>query len=150
MLIIATFLFLTLQLDTPLWVVLVASGISGLGSAMFYPSNNSAVMANAPHGSYGSISGIFRTLQNIGILGSFVIAITVASASIPRDVAFQVFIGTTSLRGGVSEEFLHGIDASLGASIVIIGIALILSWMRGRKAGPKKNGDHRSRAMYQY
>jgi EmrB/QacA subfamily drug resistance transporter len=137
-LIVATFLFLTLQLDTPLWVVLVASGISGLGSAMFYPSNNSAVMANAPHGSYGSISGILRTLQNIGILGSFVIAITVASASIPRDVAFQVFIGTTSLRGGVSEEFLHGIDASLVASIVIIGIALVLSWMRGRKAGDGK------------
>lgn len=134
-LILATFLFLTLRLDTPLWVVLIASGISGIGSAMFYPSNNSAVMAHAPHGSYGSISGILRTLQNIGILGSFVIAITVASASIPRDVAFQVFIGTTSLRGGVSEEFLRGIDASLMASIVIIGIALVLSWMRNRPAG---------------
>jgi len=100
---------------------------------MFYPSNNSSVMANAPHGSYGSISGILRTVQNIGILGSFVIAITVASASIPRDVAFQVFIGTTSLRGGVSEEFLRGIDASLMASIAIMGIALLLSWMRSKR-----------------
>ena len=134
-LILATFLYLTLQLDTPLWVVLIASGVSGIGSAMFFPSNNSAVMANAPHGSYGSISGILRTVQNIGILGSFVIAITVASASIPREVAFQVFIGTTSLIGGVSEAFLHGIDASLWASVAIMGIALILSWMRGRNPG---------------
>ena len=120
----------------PLWVVLAASGISGLGSSMFFPSNNSAVMANAPPGSYGGISGVLRTVQNIGILGSFVIAITVASASIPRNVAFEVFIGTTNLAGGVSEEFLRGIDASLWASIVIMGIAAVLSWMRGREVRP--------------
>jgi hypothetical protein len=100
---------------------------------MFFPSNNSAVMANAPPGSYGGISGVLRTVQNIGILGSFVVAITVASASIPRNVAFEVFIGTTNLVGGVSEAFLLGIDASLWASIVIIGVAAVLSWMRGRE-----------------
>jgi len=133
MLILATLGYLTLRLDTPLWVVLAASGISGIGSAMFFPSNNSAVMANAPPGSYGGISGVLRTVQNIGILGSFVVAITVASASIPRNVAFEVFIGTTNLVGGVSESFLQGIDASLWASILIIGIAAVLSWMRGHE-----------------
>lgn len=132
-LILATFVYLTLGLDTPLWVVLVASGISGIGSAMFFPSNNSAVMANAPHGSFGGISGILRTVQNIGILGSFIIAITVASAAIPRNVAFEVFIGTRQLVGGVSEAFLHGIDASLWTSIIIMGIAVVLSWMRGHE-----------------
>src|SRR5208337_753860 len=89
-LILATLIYVTFRVDTPLWEVLVASGISGLGTAMFFPSNNSAVMANAPQGSYGGISGILRTVQNIGVLGSFVIAITVSAASIPRDVAFQV------------------------------------------------------------
>jgi EmrB/QacA subfamily drug resistance transporter len=134
LLILATSVYLLLRFDTPLWVVLVASGISGIGSAMFFPSNNSAVMANAPQGSFGGISGVLRTVQSIGILGSFVIAITVASASIPRDVAFEVFIGTTNLAGGVSEAFLNGIDASLWASIAMMGIAAILSWMRGPEA----------------
>ncbi|MGD0079515.1 MAG: MFS transporter [Methanoregula sp.] len=133
MLILATLFYLTLRVDTPLWVVLVASGISGLGTAMFFPSNNSAVMANAPQGSYGGISGILRTMQNIGILGSFVIAITVSAASIPRDVAFEVFIGTTNLVGGVSNAFIRGIDAALWASVIIIGIAGVLSWMRGHE-----------------
>ena len=50
MLCLATLVYLVLRLDTPLWVVLVASGISGIGSAMFFPANNSAVMANAPPG----------------------------------------------------------------------------------------------------
>jgi EmrB/QacA subfamily drug resistance transporter len=131
MLILATLVYLMLRLDTPFWVVLLASGISGIGSAMFFPSNNSAVMANAPPGSFGGISGVLRTVQNIGILGSFVVAITVASASIPREVAFEVFIGTSNLVGGVSDAFLHGIDASLWASIVIMGIAAVLSWLRG-------------------
>jgi EmrB/QacA subfamily drug resistance transporter len=140
MLMLATLVYLTLQLDTPLWVVLVASGISGIGSAMFFPSNNSAVMANAPPGSFGAISGILRTVQNIGILGSFVVAITVASASIARSVAFEVFIGTTNLVGGVSEAFLHGIDASLIASVGILGFAALLSWMRGHEV--RQTGDN--------
>ena len=130
--ILATFIYLTLRIDSPVVIVLLASGVSGLGSAMFFPSNNSAVMANAPPGSFGAMSGVLRTMQNIGILGSFVLAITVASASIPRDVAFQVFIGTKSLVGGVSESFLYGIDMSLLASIVLITIAGILSWIRGK------------------
>jgi MFS family permease len=133
MMILATLFYLTLQTDSSVVIILIASGISGIGSAMFFPSNSSAVMANAPGGSFGAISGIMRTVQNIGILGSFVLSITVASASIPRDVAFQVFIGTTSLVGGVSKAFLAGIDMSLWASIVLIGIAGTLSWMRGHE-----------------
>ena len=61
----------------------VASAVSGFGTSMFFPANNSAVMAKARQGNYGSISGLLRTLQNVGILGSFVVAISVASASIP-------------------------------------------------------------------
>jgi MFS family permease len=65
-LIIATLIYLTLRVDTPLYFVLVASGISGIGTSMFMPANNSAVMANAPAAAYGGISGTLRTVQNIG------------------------------------------------------------------------------------
>ena len=137
MIILATLLYLSLRIDTPLWFVLVASGVSGIGTSMFFPANNSAVMANAPHGTYGGISGLLRTMQNIGILGSFVITITVAAASIPREVAFQVFIGTTNLKGGVSQAFVQGIDAALWISLVFIAIAGVLSWLRGEETrGP--------------
>ncbi len=131
--IIATLVYLTLSTDTPYWVVLIGSGISGIGTAMFFPANNSAVMANAPPGEYGGISGVLRTVQNIGILGSFVLAITVAAASIPRDVAFEVFIGTINLVGGVSLSFIRGIDAALVTSIIIIAFAGFMSWLRGKE-----------------
>jgi hypothetical protein len=76
-------------------------------------------------------------MQNIGILGSFVITIAVAAASIPRQIAFEVFIGTTNLKGGVSQAFIHGIDAALWISLVLIAIAGALSWLRGKESrGP--------------
>ena len=131
--ILATLVYLSLRIDTPLWFVLVASAISGTGTSMFFPANNSAVMAHAPHGTYGGISGLLRTMQNIGILGSFVITITVAAASIPREIAFEVFIGTTNLVGGVSQAFIQGIDAALWISLILIAIAGVLSWLRGEE-----------------
>lgn len=131
---LATLLYLTIQVDSPLWVILLASGVSGLGPAMFFPSNNSAVMANARPGSYGSVSGVLRTVQNVGILMNFVVAISVAAASIPRDVAFQVFIGTTNLVGGVSEGFITGIHSALTVSLGIFAIAAVMSWFRGEDA----------------
>jgi len=90
-------------------------------------------MSNARPGAYGSISGLLRTVQNIGLLGSFVLAISVASASVPRSVAFQVFIGTTNLPGGVSQQFLGGIDAAFYTSILLLVIAGLLSYFRGKE-----------------
>jgi EmrB/QacA subfamily drug resistance transporter len=89
---VAIFIYLTLGADSTLYIVLLGSAVSGFGTSMFFPANDSAVMANARAGSFGSISGLLRTLQNIGTLGSFVLAISVAAASIPRQVAFEVFI----------------------------------------------------------
>ncbi|MGD0644558.1 MAG: MFS transporter, partial [Candidatus Bathyarchaeia archaeon] len=124
---LAVLIYLTMGVTSPLYIVLLASAVSGLGTSMFFPANNSAVMANARTGSYGSISGLLRTVQNIGLVGSYVLAISVAAASIPRQVAFEVFIGTTNLSGGVSQAFISGIDHAFYASIAILAIAGVLS-----------------------
>jgi len=129
----AIFIYLTLGVTSSLYIVLLGSAVSGFGTSMFFPANNSAVMANARVGSYGSISGLLRTLQNIGILGSFVLAISVAAASIPRQVAFEVFIGTTILTGGVTKDFITGIDHAYYVSLAILVVAGVLSFIRGRE-----------------
>ncbi|MGA9098924.1 MAG: MFS transporter [Methanotrichaceae archaeon] len=129
----AILVYLMLKQDSSLYLVLVASAISGFGTSMFFPANNSAVMASAQAGSYGSMSGLLRTLQNIGILGSFVMAISVASASIPRSVAFEIFIGTTNLSGGISREFIAGMDSALLVSLILLAIAGVMSISRGEE-----------------
>jgi EmrB/QacA subfamily drug resistance transporter len=137
-LIVAILIYLTMSATSPLYIVLFASAVSGLGTSMFFPANNSAVMANARAGSYGSISGLLRTLQNIGLVGSYVLAISVAAASIPRQITFEVFIGTTNLSGGVSQAFIFGIDHAFYASIAILVVAGVLSFIRGREVRNKE------------
>jgi EmrB/QacA subfamily drug resistance transporter len=135
----ASLVYTTLQAASPFYIVLIASAVSGFGTSMFFPANNSAVMSNAPQGAYGSISGLLRTLQNVGILGSFVLAISVASASIPRALAFQIFISTVKLSGGLSSAFITGIDAALYSSLVLLAVAGILSISRGKEQRTKSS-----------
>lgn len=134
---VAVLIYLQLQINTGIIVLIVASIISGIGGAMFWPSNSSAVMSSTPKKLYGSISGLLRTLSSIGTLLSYVISISVASLTVPRYVAFQVFLGEGSLEGDVSKQFLGGIHSALWLCLAFLILAGILSFFRGthRKEG---------------
>ncbi len=136
---LAILVYLTLTVASSLYVVLAGSFLTGTGSSMFYPANNSAVMANSPRDLYGLSSGFLRTMANIGMLGSFVIAISIASVSVPRYVAFEVFAGVLNSLGSVSASFMSGIHASLLVAIVILSIAAVLSLSRG---GETRSDQH--------
>ncbi len=130
---ISVLIYLTLTVSSPLYVILVASFFTGIGSSMFFPANNSAVMANSPREFYGMTSGFLRTMSNIGMLGSFVLAISIASISVPRYVAFEVFAGVGKLLGGVAAGFLVGVHSTLYASLAILILATFLSFNRGKE-----------------
>ena len=125
--------YLTMTATSYIYIVILGSVLAGTGSSMFYPANNSAVMSNAEAHSYGSISGLLRLMGNLGTLGSFVMVITVASLAVPRAVAFEVFIGTSKIVGGISKDFMVGFHAVMITSIIILAIAGILSWTRGKE-----------------
>ena len=133
--------YLTLGVSTPLTTVVLASVISGVGSAVFYPANNTAIMGNSPPGYYGSVSGLARTLGNVGTLLSYLIAISVASLSVSRRVAFEVFLGTQNLVGDVSAKFVAGIHTAFLAAMSILVAALILSALRGEEPRLKRRGQ---------
>ncbi len=117
------------------WIPMI-SLMSGIGTGMFYPANNTAIMSQASPSTFGSISGLRGTLSNMGTLLSFVLTLTIASASVPRYVAYEVFLGTTNLTGGIGSDFLGGIHAALYGSAVILVVAAALSWSRGRGYSP--------------
>lgn len=132
----AVVIYLQLETFTALSIIIVASVVSGVGGAMFWPSNSSAVMSSTPRELYGSISGLLRTLSSIGTLLSYVISISVASISVPRYVAFQVFLGTNSLTGDVSTQFLGGIHTALWLCLIFLILAGAFSFFRS--SGKKK------------
>ena len=118
-----------LGVSTWLGWVPVISLITGVGTGMFFPANNMAIMSQASPDRLGAVSGLRSTLQNMGALLSFVLAFTIASATIPSRVAYAVFLGTEI--GGVSTQFLMGLHAALYASAAILAVAALLSWNRG-------------------
>jgi EmrB/QacA subfamily drug resistance transporter len=117
--------------STPYFTILGITAITGIGSAMFWPSNATAVMFSAPKEYYGSVSGVSRTLGSIGTTLSYVMSITVATLVIPRQVAFEIFLGTNVLDGDVSNAFLNGLHFAFLISAIIIIIATLFSVLGG-------------------
>jgi hypothetical protein len=100
---------------------------------MFWPSNTSAIMSSAPKGYFGSVSGLSRTLGSVGTILSYVISLSVAAASIPKGVAFQIFLGTSRLNGGLSNVFVVGLHYAFLVSMAVLVLATVLSFLRGKE-----------------
>jgi EmrB/QacA subfamily drug resistance transporter len=130
--------YLTLNIDnfSPLTVI-IASILSGFGTAMFYPSNNAAVMSNSSSRYHGSMNGLLRTLQSTGGLLSYVVVLYISSVVVPRSVAYQVFVGTSHLLGGLTSSFVDGIHIALLGSLVLVIIAGLMSFARGNYSNRK-------------
>ena len=133
LLVVTTLVYFTLTPTSSLYLILIASAIAGIGASMFFPANASAIMVNTDPKYYGSTSGLSRLVGSLGILFSFVVILTIASAAMTRQVAYEVFVGTSRLIGGVSGQFIDGMRASLAASVILILIAAMLSYMRGKE-----------------
>lgn len=129
----AALAYTTITATSSYYFIIIVTVLTGLGTAMFFPANTSAVMANATEGTYGMLNGLLRTLSSIGMLGSFVMTVTIAALAITRTVAFQVFLGTSDLTGHISAEFVDGMHAVFIISIFVLAVAAVLSAMRGKE-----------------
>ena len=128
--IVALAVYAQLGLTTPLAIVAGAAVVNGIGGGAFFPANSAAVMKIAPGKSFGIASGMLRTFSNIGMVFSFAVAILVAARSIPRHVAFAIFVGTTHLDHRLAGAFTSGVHAAFYSSIAFMAIAALLSATR--------------------
>jgi MFS family permease len=119
-----------LGLTTGLWVVVVASVVSGIGSGLFFPANTTAVMRTVPQEQFGVASGMLRTFANVGMVFSFAVAILVAGRAIPRRIAFAIFVGTTHLTPRLAGSFTDGVHAAFYSCIGLMAAAAALSATR--------------------
>ncbi len=132
--IVALFLYAQLSLASGLWLVVVASIVNGIGASSFFPANNAAVMKASPPEVFGIASGMLRTFANVGMVFSFSMAILIAAHSIPRGLAFAIFVGTAKLHGHLAVAFTSGLHAAFYASMGFLALAAVFSaWVfRGR------------------
>ncbi len=68
--IIALIIFTTFNTSTPMWQIVTASGIMGIGNGLFQSPSNNAIMTSVQKKDLGIASGILALSRNIGnILG---------------------------------------------------------------------------------
>src|ERR1700761_6921219 len=134
---VALILYAQLTNGTPLWCIVCIGVINAVGASLFFPANSSAIMKAAPPDMFGIASGMMRTFSNVGMVFSFSVAILVASRSISRQLAFAIFVGTTSLHGALASAFTTGLHAAFYESVSFMVIAAILSAFRGGRKKAK-------------
>ncbi|MEM3839314.1 MAG: MFS transporter [Candidatus Micrarchaeaceae archaeon] len=125
--------YLFLGIGSPVYFVIAGSLITGIGGSMFWPANSSAVMAHAEQRRFGIASGLSRFFSTIGMMGSFIVVFVVAAVSIPRALAFQIFVGTSKINSAIAGTFMEGMKVSLVAMIFVLAAAGVISFLRGRE-----------------
>ena len=82
-------------------------------------------------------SGSTRMLNNVGMVLSFAIALSIASIAIPRYIVLQIFVGTVTglshLGPTVGSDFVNGLHAAFFASFILIIVAALMSAVRGKE-----------------
>jgi MFS family permease len=139
--VVALFIFAQLTLTTGLWLVVVASIVNGIGASSFFPANTAAVMKASPPAVFGISSGMLRTFANTGMVFSYSMAILIASRSIPRHLAFAIFVGSTSLHGKLAAAFTSGLHSAFYASMGLMAVAALLSATRGAWSPGRRDAD---------
>ncbi|MEM3876481.1 MAG: MFS transporter [Candidatus Micrarchaeaceae archaeon] len=129
-----------LGVASPVYYVIIGTIITGFGGAMFWPSNNSAVMANVAGELRGAASGTLRLFSSLGLIGSFIIAFVAAASAVPRYLAFEIFAGTSKVIGGIGKGFVSGMHVAFIALVIMLAIAGIFSFVRGKE---NRQGHHR-------
>ncbi len=128
--VLALLIYTQLTVTSPLWLVSLGSVVNGVGSGAFFPANTTAVMRAAPARDFGLSSGLLRTCANIGMVFSFAAAIVAASNSIPRALAFAIFVGGANLSGTRGAAFVGGIHTAIYLAIALMLVAVVLSGTR--------------------
>lgn len=136
--IVGVLVYLTISATSSIYVIILGSIIMGIGAAMFWPSNSSAVMANTEPQRFGVASGLLRLFSGIGMMGSFIVVMVTAAFSISRNLAFEIFVGTSKITSSVAGAFVTGMHSAFIAMIVILIIAGITSLTRGKEQRNKE------------
>lgn len=132
--ILGVMVYFLLNTSSSIYIVILGSVITGIGGSMFWPANSSAIMANAEQRRFGIASGLSRLFSTMGMMGSFIVVFVVASLSISRYQAFEIFAGTsTKLTGSIANAFVVGMHYSFVALILILAIAGLISLTRGKE-----------------
>jgi len=126
-----------LTVSTTIVQIAAIETVYGVGGGFFWPANTSSIMRSSISGKLGVGSGIMNTFRSTGMILSFALTLTAATAVIPAGIVYQLFIGNLSgkLPVEIGSSYLTGESFAFEISAVLLVVALLLTLLRVR--GPK-------------
>ena len=111
--------FLTSGEAMNLWSLIIVEALFGVGISIFVTPNSTAIMNSVSEKEYSMASGTLSTVRMLGMALSFGI------------VAILESLFITGAEGVYNSEFLLMLHGTIIASIVVLFIAILLSWFGG-------------------
>ncbi|MDD5016702.1 MAG: MFS transporter [Eubacteriales bacterium] len=124
-----------LDVSTPLWYIIAAMAVTGMGFGMFQTPNNSAIMSSIPADFRGVASGMLSTARNIGmVLGVGVSGAVFSffSARAAESLAQQGIAGTAAEKGA----FVSGLHITFIVACVVALASTAASLTKGKVKTP--------------
>lgn len=130
-----------MDVDTPLWQLLVLIALLGLGNAFLWAPLASTATRNLPLSSAGAGAGIYNTTRQVGaVLGSAAIAAAIASrltTHLPQaaESADGGIASGTALPAQLAEPFTQAMAESMlvPAAAFVIGLIVVQTFARPAK-----------------
>ena len=124
-------IFAFVGMNTPLWVIIGALVITGIGFAFFSSPNTNAVMACVEAKDYGVASSILATMRSIGHTSSMVIVTVIVSR----------YMGSQALSDAQPELLIRTMHTAflIFAGICAAGVFISLKRKSGKKETEKGN-----------
>lgn len=87
---------LRLSTHSGYWFTAVALAVTGAGAGIYLPFNASVLLNDVPKEQVGAVNGLRLTLQNMGMLTSTVVCLTLITRPLPGKLRHQFFAGNVS------------------------------------------------------
>ena len=111
---------LTCNVETAIWSMIAVEAFFGVGIAIFVTPNSTAIMNSVTEQEYGMASGTLSTTRMLGM------AVSIGIVSILKNI----FLANTT-EGTYPAAFLQMLDGFIIAALIVLIIAMILSWTAG-------------------
>tara|TARA_B100000029_G_scaffold305730_1_gene298573 strand:+ start:20985 stop:22328 length:1344 start_codon:yes stop_codon:yes gene_type:complete len=127
----AYFFLAKIGLGTHLGLIVIVLLIEGIGTSIFGPANNSAIMGSVPQRYLGTASGMIATVRQGSMATGIAISGTFYSIFFTEKInALSVQNLSTELIARMSSA--HGFQQVLNIMLVTLIIAILLSLLRGK------------------
>lgn len=127
---VALFLLVFLNAGTPIWYIVVALVINGLGIGIFASPNTNAIMGAVPRKSLGVAAGTLGTMRMAGMMVSMGIIM----------ILFSLYIGDAEIIPEYYPQFLSSVRTGF-IILTVFSVLGLLSQLAARSADKKLKSE---------